>query len=253
VVPLEDLRTRGAAAVTEALLSAPAGSAVVPDAETDADLAEVHRGLVDARRRGRPVIVRCGAPLAALCAGVLSEATLPTPVERPPGPLLVVCGSHTGMTTRQMERLTERYGPYAPVPTDDAMADPGATADAVATAARAALRERGIASIASERVRRPEHDRLDHGERVMQAITGAVRQLRGEVAAVIAKGGITSAETARTGLGASVATVRGQILPGISLWDLPHPDGGATLPYAVVPGNVGSDDTLVRITEAFGV
>lgn len=250
-VPLAELRRRGGAAVADTLLTVPASTVVTPDSETDADLVEVHRGLALARGRGRPVVVRCGAPLAALCAGVFSGEPLPTPVARPDGPVLVVCGSHTEATTRQLSRLTDTYGPHVPLPTDAALENPRAAAEEVARAARDVLRRRGLAVIASDRVRRPEHGGLDHGERIMDALTGAVRRLADEVAGVIAKGGITSAETARTGLDASTATVRGQILPGVSLWDL-HRRSGDRLPYAVVPGNVGTPDTLLLVARAFG-
>ena len=62
---------------------------------------------------------------------------------------------------------------------------------------------------------------------------------------VIAKGGITSAVTARDGLGARAARVVGPILTGVALWRLP--DG---TDYVVVPGNVGGPDLLVDLVAA---
>jgi uncharacterized protein YgbK (DUF1537 family) len=61
----------------------------------------------------------------------------------------------------------------------------------------------------------------------------------------VAKGGITSAVTARNGLGARSARVIGPILPGVVLWRLP--DG---TDYLVVPGNVGGPDLLVEVVAA---
>ena len=71
----------------------------------------------------------------------------------------------------------------------------------------------GLAVVTTERHRRADHNTLRHGELVMQALTTAVRELMPDVEAVVAKGGITSAELARTGVGASRALVRGQALP----------------------------------------
>ena len=64
-----------------------------------------------------------------------------------------------------------------------------------------------------------------------------------------AKGGITSAEMARTALGATSATVRGQVLPGVSVWDI-RTDDGRDVDYVIVPGNVGSADTITAAVRA---
>jgi uncharacterized protein YgbK (DUF1537 family) len=103
--------------------------------------------------------------------------------------------------------------------------------------------------VTSERVRRPTHNTLRHGEQVMTALTTAVRDLLPSVDVVIAKGGITSAEVARVGLGATSATVLGQVAPGISVWRLVAVDGRERL-YVVVPGNVGGPDALVDVLDA---
>lgn len=65
--------------------------------------------------------------------------------------------------------------------------------------------------------------------------------------AVIAKGGITSAEVAHTGLGATGARVRGQLMAGVSVWDLVTAE--TTIPYVVVPGNVGNPETLAHAVQ----
>jgi uncharacterized protein YgbK (DUF1537 family) len=64
---------------------------------------------------------------------------------------------------------------------------------------------------------------------------------------LIAKGGITSSDLATRGLGMKRALVRGQILPGVPVWE---PDATATfpgLPYIVFPGNVGDADALKNL------
>jgi uncharacterized protein YgbK (DUF1537 family) len=69
---------------------------------------------------------------------------------------------------------------------------------------------------------------------------------------VVAKGGITSADVARIGLGAASATVLGQVAPGISVWRLTAVDGRGLL-YVVVPGNVGGPDAIVDVLDALGL
>jgi uncharacterized protein YgbK (DUF1537 family) len=68
---------------------------------------------------------------------------------------------------------------------------------------------------------------------------------------VIAKGGITSADVARVGLGARSARVLGQVLAGVSVWQLTAADGHEVL-YVVVPGNVGGAETLTDVLAAVG-
>ena len=247
-VPLADVRAGRVAAAIE---TAPAEAVVVPDAETDADIAAVAEGIVAARRTGRSVVVRSAAPLAAALAGVVSEGLLPHPLVPSPVPTLVACGSHTAGATAQLDALEARHGAAVVIATDDAFADPVAAGLAAAGEARAQLAAGGIAILATERHRRAEHNTLEHGELVMRALTVAVRALVPDVAAVVAKGGITSAELARTGVGATRARVRGQVLPGVSVWDLVSAEGEDRL-YVVVPGNVGEPSTLVDVVAALG-
>jgi uncharacterized protein YgbK (DUF1537 family) len=108
-----------------------------------------------------------------------------------------------------------------------------------------------VSVVTTERDRSADHNTLDHGRKVMDALTSAVRALLPEVEVVVSKGGITSADVARVGLGATRARVLGQVLPGISVWSLVAVDGRERL-YVVVPGNVGEPDALVRVLEALG-
>jgi len=63
---------------------------------------------------------------------------------------------------------------------------------------------------------------------------------------VLAKGGITSSDIATRGLDVKRAMVRGQILPGVPVWQL---EAGRYpgLTYIVFPGNVGGEHALVEI------
>lgn len=244
-VPLAAVRETGGGAVADALLAAAVGTVVVPDAETDADVDLVHAGLRAARDRGGRVVVRGGSALAARCAGVVSRGLLPPPLIGG-GPVLVVCGSHTSGATAQLAQLQRSHGAAAlVVDTDAALADSAAAGRAVVADAEEELSARGLAVVSSDRDRRPEHDSLAHGQAVMAALMTAVRLLAPGVAVVVSKGGITSSDVTTVGLGAEAATVRGQVLPGVSVWDL---DTGATC--VIVPGNVGGPTTLTEIVRA---
>jgi uncharacterized protein YgbK (DUF1537 family) len=251
-VTLADLRASGGQAVADALAVAAPRELVVPDAATDADVELVHAGLISAIGAGQQVVVRCAAPLAAMCAGRLSRSFLPRPLHPERPGVLVVCGSHTAAATAQLDRLAAWAGidPVV-IPTDAAFADPAAAGRNAAGRARAQLAGGGIAVLATARDRRPSDDTLDHGAKVMSALIGAATAVKPLVGAVVSKGGITSAEVARTCFAARTAHVRGQVAAGISVWDLG--EGAGRSIQVIVPGNVGDEDTLVDVMRALGI
>lgn len=247
-VPLADVRS---GATASAIATAPAGAVVLPDAVTNDDIRLIAEAIAVARRAGRSVVVRSAAPLAAALADVQSTGLLPRPLLSAPVPTLLACGSHTAGATAQLDAVSAVHGPAVVIPTADAFADPVAAGLAAADAARGQLAASGLAMVSTERHRLPEHNTLRHGELVMQALTVAVRALMPEVEAVVAKGGITSAELARTGVGATRAEVRGQVIAGVSVWDLVSAEGDPRL-YVVVPGNVGDASALTDVLSALG-
>ncbi len=97
--------------------------------------------------------------------------------------------------------------------------------------------------VATERVRDPELAGADAQRRVASSLARVARQV--DTGVVIAKGGITSAVTAREGRGARSARVIGPVLTGVALWKLPDDTD-----YLVVPGNVGGAGLLADLVEA---
>ncbi|QEO14604.1 hypothetical protein FLP10_09370 [Agromyces intestinalis] len=248
-VPLAEVR---GGALARVLAEAPAGAVVLPDAVDDDDIRLIAQATDAATRAGATVVVRSASPLAAELAGVASRRLLAAPIASGVGPVLLACGSHTAGATAQLDAVVADWGAPAVIDTDAALTDPVAAGHTAADAARRALAGRDLAFVTTERDRSASHNTLAHGERVMTALTTAVRDLLPDVSVVVAKGGITSAEVARTGIGARSAVVLGQVLPGVSVWRMTAHDGREVL-YAVVPGNVGGPDTLVQVLDAVGV
>jgi DNA-binding FadR family transcriptional regulator/uncharacterized protein YgbK (DUF1537 family) len=261
LLPLAQLRSAGPSLVTRALLTAPAGAIVIPDAETRADLELVAWGLLDAEqalgtaasdaadRPGRRIVVRSASSFAAVRSGLRGRTirSLPQNEYR----LLVVCGSHTQASSAQLARLIERSLSPVVIPTDWLLREGlQAVVPRLAQQLVLDLDEHRFAILATERVRRPEHASFETGAQVMEALSSVVARVSEHLDAVVAKGGITSAEVAIKGLGARRARVLGQLLEGIALWELVLPDG-RLLPYAVVPGNVGDERMLVEIALKF--
>ncbi len=251
-VPLERLRAGGADVVRDALaeLSRARRPAVcAPDAETVADLALIAEGLEAAQRRGARVVVRCAPAFVGVLSGTLATGLVPVP--KAPGGLLVVCGSYVPTTTRQLSALVA-VRPGALVEADvGALAgpEPDAEIERLGVAASELLASGGLAVVATPRERPPGTDTLAAGERIADGLARSVRRVSPRPSAVVAKGGVTSAVTARVGLRSGRADVVGPVADGVALWHVALPDGGP-LPYVVVPGNVGPDDLLVRLVAA---
>ncbi len=254
VVPLEAIRSVGPAAIRDALLSAPDGTVVVPEAESRQDLVIAAIGLLEAEALGRAVVVRSAGTFAAIRAG-LDPHPIDGVAVAPPGRVLTVCGSHTAATTSQLLRLAEASGAAPREVAADAAA--GRREDRVAAVAdltavvRSDLLRDGSAIIATPRANVSGDAFTSVGAPLMQMLVEVVTAVRSDLDGVISKGGITSAEVARRGLGASRARVCGQLAPGVALWDVPSV--GRHVPCAIVPGNVGGPETLVDIARAFGV
>lgn len=247
---LGDVRA-GAPEFRAALRGALPGTVLLPDAQTGDDIRAIATAITDAWADGVDVVVRSASPLAAAIAGVESDGLLEGPLLAIPGDTLLVCGSHTAGATLQLEPVEAAFGPAVLVRTDDALEDAAGTGGRVAELAQDRLTATGFAAISSERIRDATHNTLQHGERVMAALTTATAALRRSVDLVVSKGGITSAEVARLGLGARRARVLGQVLPGVSVWRIVTPEGEEKL-YVVVPGNVGDPSTLVDVLAALG-
>jgi DNA-binding FadR family transcriptional regulator/uncharacterized protein YgbK (DUF1537 family) len=249
-VPLEKLRSNGPSLITEILCNAESGTVIVPDSETYEDIELIVWGLLDAEERGRNVVVRSASTLAAIRAGLHGANVYSV---RNEGKVLVICGSHTAASTRQINKLVEHTFQPVIIPSNRAIHENhDSLSTELANEILKSLHLKNFAIISTERERKKEHSDLTDGAKVMKVLTETVKKVKSNFDAIISKGGITSANVATDGLLALHARVRGQLEPGVSLWDLTL-ENGRTIPYAVVPGNIGHDRTLVEIATKFGV
>lgn len=85
------------------------------------------------------------------------------------------------------------------------------------------------------------------GRSVSDALIVIIQSLSVMPRYLIAKGGITSSDTATRGLGVRRALVLGQALPGVPVWQLGPESRFPGLGYVVFPGNVGSDTALADL------
>jgi uncharacterized protein YgbK (DUF1537 family) len=174
-----------------------------------------------------------------------------------------VVGSHVGQTSRQVAALRAR-GATTDIELDvpavlaagpDAAAAPVVASTVVAATARRVTTALGHSDVllytSRAVVTAPDAaGSLAIARTVSAALSRIVRDaLAARPAWVIAKGGITSHDVMRRGLGIHRAEVVGQLFPGtISVFrPLDAAPEAVGMPYVVFAGNVGDDGTLAQV------
>ena len=274
-ITLTDIREGGPERVEEILAGLDRGQPVVVDAAEDADLQVVAVALLRAESAGKNFVYRTGPSFVRARSG--QQATPAVDVSRLSAILaaappeqgetrpetehgLIAVGSHVGLTTRQLDRLRAKgkiIELELDVPTllkaqdrDKHVSDTAARAvDLLRTndsAADVVIRTSRTLITGADAV-----DSLVIARTVSAALVNTVREIVAQVrpAFVLAKGGITSSDTATDGLSIRRAWSRGTMLPGIvSLWE-PVSGPAKGIPYIVFAGNVGGDDALADVVE----
>lgn len=272
-ITLTDIRDGGPERVQEILAGLSDRQPVVVDTVTDADQQVVVMALLRAEAAGKTFIYRIGPSFVRARTGQTATppadaarlrkilSTQPTNAEdsRPATKHgLIAVGSHVGLTTRQLDRLRDKcmiIELELAVPTLLDNSTRAAHLTEVAAQAAQVLRENESDSDIVIRTSRTLVKGIDAvhslaiARTVSAALVGTVREVVGQVrpAFVLAKGGITSSDTATEGLGVRRAWCRGTMLPGIvSLWE-PVTGLAQGIPYIVFAGNVGDDNALVAV------
>ncbi|WP_320775989.1 four-carbon acid sugar kinase family protein [Streptomyces sp. CRN 30] len=255
-ITLTDLRTGGPDRVARLLAGLRDGATAVVDAVCDDDLRVLALAAAEAETRGTRLLYRVGPSFVRARAGQSAHPPLTAPelaglrAEGDHG--LIVVGSHVSLTTRQLNRLREDVTDLTEFELDVArLLDPAARDAHIQETATAAAAAMGTSDTVVRTTRAvvtaaDPDESLAISRSVSAALVETVRLITAarRPAFVVAKGGITSSDTATHGLRIRRAWARGTLLPGIvSLWQ--PTDGPATgVPYIVFAGNVGDEDAL---------
>lgn len=262
---LDDIREGGAANVADLLQSAHNARWIAADAVTEDDLDVIALGVRRAQAAGRRIGVRCGPAFVRALAGQDPPSSLtPTEIPRAPGSRahgLVVAGSHTDTTTRQLHHLRRSCDDLVDVQLDVLrLRRPDERDDVVRSAVHAVTEGLADATVLLSTSR--ELVRAASGAESLELaglVSGALVEIVAAARAsrpswVIGKGGITSHDVASHGLGIRRATVLGQArAAGVAVLlptEAPEPTIG--MPYVVFPGNVGEPaalDDVVRLLD----
>eukprot|EP00668_Euglena_longa_P034642 GGOE01044470.1.p1 GENE.GGOE01044470.1~~GGOE01044470.1.p1 ORF type:complete len:457 (-),score=115.79 GGOE01044470.1:226-1596(-) len=253
---LEDIR-RGWC--RERLLGLHGNQCCTVDSERQEDMDIFANDVLAAAARGKRFLFRSAASLltslAALGDQPVPQDQMHTLVRnRCPG--VVVCGSHVRLSTQQLERLlAEPMVKGVEVDVTLLRQIGGEVQGQVVSQAvrhvQAALSGGCTAVVYTTRKEEVCDDartRLAFGDRVSAALMAIVRELPRDVGFLVAKGGITSNDVLKAGLGLATCRIVGQILAGCSVVQTPpdHPLYPG-LPVVIFPGNVGGPDGLCLV------
>ncbi|MBV9358676.1 MAG: hypothetical protein JO023_24475 [Chloroflexi bacterium] len=254
---------QGPEAVTTALMDVGGAAPVIVNSASYGDMATFVLGLLAAEARGKRFLYRTAASFVRVRAGLAARPLLSMPElfgALPGGAAeagrhqgLVVVGSYVPASTAQLERLLATHElPLRSIEVDVAAAVDGSlSVEALGDQVDTALAEGQLPVVWTSRrlVTAEGEASLAIGRRVTDALLEALARVTVRPRFVIAKGGITSHEVARRGLGAKRATALGQIQPGVPVWRLegrPEEVRFSGVPYVVFPGNVGSPESILQ-------
>ena len=260
-IGLEELREGNPAKIAEKLKTVGDFSKITVNSTDYRDVAVFTEALCLAVKEGKEFLFRCAAALPKVLGGVrdiplLRREDLIDRDNANGGVILV--GSHVNRTTRQLEALRNSSCPMAFLEFDQhRVLEPGGLeeeAERVLKQTEALLPAGTSVTIYTRRERLDlpggdENRQLQISAQISDALTGIIGRLTVRPSFLVAKGGITSSDVGTKALQVRKALVRGQILPGIPVWETGEESRFPGLAYVIFPGNVGGDSDLRRIAE----
>lgn len=259
-ISLDDIHAMNFDAIEAKLMAVKDFNKIIVNAVGYADLKVFCVALFRAMSKGKVFMFRTAASIVKVMGGVtdiplLTRRDMVT-LRSDNGGVIVV-GSHTDKTTRQLEALKtlpdiEFIELDARLVKDDAafsrevqrcldLEEKFITAGkTVCCYTTRALITAGTGD---------KEDELRLSVKISDAVQSLVGRLKVTPAFVIAKGGITSSDVGTKALGVKRALVLGQIRPGIPVWQTGSESRFPSTPYVIFPGNVGEDSTLKEAAE----
>lgn len=259
-ISIDELRRCDVDGVARKLCAASGYRRVVVNAACYADVQVFAAAVYRALGEGKRFIFRTAASLVRELGGVESAPLLTREQLLPEGSHgagVIVVGSHTEKTTRQLEELRRVPGiEFVEFNSDLVTDDAAFAAETLRVRRRLEDAIRAGRTAAAYTCRRELKIPGDTPEQALLRsvkISEAVQSLVGELEAapefVVAKGGITSSDVGTKALGVRRADVLGQICPGVPVWRTGPESRFPGIPFIIFPGNVGTDTTLREALE----
>ena len=259
-ISLEELRGMKLENIREKLMDAEDFAKIVVNAVDNIDIKIFCIALYRAMREGKNYLFRTAAAFAKEMGGI-SQKPLLTRNElikkKSTAGGLVIVGSHTDKTTKQLKKLLEMEN-MEPVAFDsDLVLQEQAFAEETARTRKKMeeimLAGKNAVVYTRRKLLTVENDSREkallRSVKISDAVQSLVSELTVEPSFIIAKGGITSSDIGTKALKVKCAEVLGQICPGIPVWRIKEESKFPDMPYVIFPGNVGDESTLREAAE----
>ena len=249
---LSDLRQKGATYVTETLSACSPNATYIVNAVHRSDLEIFALGLLNTKV---PVICRTAASVVPILAGLAPQPLLTRDqllFDSANGGLIVV-GSYVPKSTAQLEHLLQHASVRSiKLDVNEILeySDIEDFAQQTAQKIGQLLTDNQDTVIYTSRdlvSGQDKEESLKIGQQVSSFLTNVIQQISIKPRYLLAKGGITSSDTATQGLGVKKANVLGQVLSGVPVWKLGEESKFPGLTYIVFPGNVGQADSITKV------
>lgn len=259
-ISLEDIRHMDTDKIEQQLMQARDFQKIIVNAVDYVDLKIFCTALFRTMNKGKNFMFRTAASIVKVMGGICDQPLLTREKMVVTGSRnggIIVAGSHTEKTTKQLEALRELDGIEfielnAALVRDEAAF--AAEVDRCIAREEACIREGKTVCCYTTRElitadSGDKEDELRLSVKISDAVQSLVGRLSVTPAFIIAKGGITSSDVGTRALKVKRALVLGQAKPGIPVWQTGEESRFPMTPYIIFPGNVGEESTLKEVVE----
>ena len=259
-ISLEDIHNMDIDKIEAQLMGVTGFNKVIVNAVDYADVKVFCTALYRAMAKGKVFMFRTAAAIVKVMGAVTDQPLLTREqmvVKETTNGGIVVVGSHTEKTTKQVECLKELKDiefielDATLVKDDDAFEEEVsrclAREEECIRAGKTVCCYTTRALITADTG--DKEDELRLSVKISDAVQSLVGRLSITPSFVIAKGGITSSDVGTKALEVKKANVLGQIKPGIPVWQTGEESKFPLTPYVIFPGNVGEISTLKEAVE----
>ena len=259
-ISLEDIHNMDIDKIEAQLMEVTGFNKVIVNAVDYADVKVFCTALYRAMAKGKVFMFRTAAAIVKVMGAVTDQPLLTREqmvVKETTNGGIVVVGSHTEKTTKQVECLKELKD-IEFIELDATLVKDDDAFEAEVSRCRAREEEciRAGKTVCCYTTRAlitadtgDKEDELRLSVKISDAVQSLVGRLSITPSFVIAKGGITSSDVGTKALEVKKANVLGQIKPGIPVWQTGEESKFPLTPYVIFPGNVGEISTLKEAVE----
>ncbi len=259
-ISLDDIRDVNIDKIEAQLIAVKDFNKIIVNAIDYVDVKVFCVAMYRAMAKGKVFMFRTAAGIVKVMGGVTDQPLLTREqmvVKETDNGGIIVVGSHTDKTTRQVECLKELKDIEfieldATLVKDDAAF--AAEVDRCLAKEEECIKAGKTVCCFTTRAlitadTGDKEDELRLSVKISDAVQSLVGRLSVTPSFVIAKGGITSSDVGTKALAVKKANVLGQIKPGIPVWQTGSESKFPQTPYVIFPGNVGEDTTLKEAAE----